>query len=99
MGKDQKEVNWLHKINLLKIVSLCPGHNLNQQALTKHRTQSLHFSQPVQCTTSNMAMKVLRAAADIYCASSSCFIVLAAAAAAAAVVVVVVVVGGGVTYH
>ena len=73
----------------------------SEQALTKHRTQNLHLSQPVQCSTSNMAMKVLIAVANIYCCGSSCFIVLVTAV----VVVVVVVVGGGgggeggVTYH
>jgi len=67
-----------------------------EQALTKHRTQSLYLSQHVQCSTSNMAIKVLIAVANIYCCDSSCFIVLAAAVV---VVIVVVVVVGGVTYH
>jgi hypothetical protein len=70
-----------------------------EQALSKHRTQSMHLSQPAQCSTSNMAMKLLMAIAHIYCCGTNCFIVLAWMAVAAAAVVVVVVVGGGVTYH
>ena len=94
MGKDKKKSQLATENKATKNCqdSLCPGHKLNQQALSKYRTQSLHLSQPVQCSISNMAMKVLLAVADIYCCGSSCFIVLAAAAAATAVVLVVVVV-------